>query len=784
MFKNYLKIAFRNIVRNKLFAGINIFGLAVGMACFILIFLWVQHQLSYDKFHLNKDELYLINIKQPDDLSGYGDPNAPYALAPVLAGEFPEISDYTRIVELSNQRMCSFKYRPMDRPGEQKIFYEEDVWLVDTSFFSMFSFPFSHGDPKTALENSNSIVITDKISKKYFGEKNPLGKKLTLNNQVDYIVTGVVHVPANSHLQFNLIAPVRDKMLTNWNWADPAFILTHKNISVRELRRKIAGSLNKHYPNQLPGIFKVDILPISKLHLYFGRRAQVYIFSIIAVFILLIACINYMNLTTASSVKRAKEVGIRKVVGAKRIQLIKQFLGESILLSAFALILALLLAQIFLPLLDHLTSKHLVLFPLANQLYFVCAGLVFIVGMISGSYPALFLTAYKPVRILRAARNFKSRRSLFRVVSVVGQFAISILLIAGTIIVFKQLNYIQSRPLGFKTDYVISIPLNNGLRKGFDSFKNELLRNPNILNATAGQAFPFDEDYKTQGVEWKDKDPKLVPMIRYSIGRFDYIETFGMEMADGRSFSKKFPTDKDNYIINEEAVKYMGMKSPLDRQIAFWGNVGRIIGVVKDFHHVSLHRKIMPQIFTANPEYFKFLKFVFVKIKSVNVPDTLNHIKAVNAKFAPAFPFKFDFLDEEMGKLYTSEQKLGKIFSYFAFVAILISCLGIFGLAAFTAERRIKEIGIRKTFGASVSSIVVLLTKGFTRWVLLASIVALPIAWYAMQRWLQDFAYRTSIGPWIFILSGAAAMIIALLTVSYQAVRSATANPVEALRYE
>jgi hypothetical protein len=366
----------------------------------------------------------------------------------------------------------------------------------------------------------------------------------------------------------------------------------------------------------------------------------------------------------------------------------------------------------------------------------------------------------------------------------VGQFAISILLIAGTIIVFKQLNYIQSRPLGFKTDYVISIPLNNGLRKGFDSFKNELLRNPNILNATAGQAFPFDEDYKTQGVEWKDKDPKLVPMIRYSIGRFDYIETFGMEMADGRSFSKKFPTDKDNYIINEEAVKYMGMKSPLDRQIAFWGNVGRIIGVVKDFHHVSLHRKIMPQIFTANPEYFKFLKFVFVKIKSVNVPDTLNHIKAVNAKFAPAFPFKFDFLDEEMGKLYTSEQKLGKIFSYFAFVAILISCLGIFGLAAFTAERRIKEIGIRKTFGASVSSIVVLLTKGFTRWVLLASIVALPIAWYAMQRWLQDFAYRTSIGPWIFILSGAAAMIIALLTVSYQAVRSATANPVEALRYE
>lgn len=783
MFKNYLKIAARNILRNKLFSSINILGLAVGMACFILIFLFIQHELSHDTFHVNKDELYLVNIKQPGDLNGYGDPNAPYAFAPILAREFPEIIDYTRIVRLGNQQTCTFKYRPVDNPGEQKMFYEDDAWLVDTSFFSMFSFPFIQGDPKTALSNSNSVVITDKISKKYFGDKNPLGKKLTFNNRDDLIVTGVVHVPSNSHLQFNFVAPLRDKMLKNWNWADPAFLLTNKNISVQELRRKIAGSLNKHYPNPLPGVFKVDILPISRLHLYFGREVQVYIFSIIAVFILLIACINYMNLSTASSLKRTKEVGIRKVVGAKRIQMIKQFLGESILLSAFAFILALLFVEISLPLLNQLTSKQLALLPLGNYMYLLFAGLVLIVGIVSGAYPALFLTSYKPIKTLRASLHFKSRRSLFRILTVVGQFAISILLIAGTAIVFKQLHFIQNRPLGFNTDYVIGMPINRDLLRSFDSYKNELLRNPNILNVTAGMAKPFAADYKT-GVVWDNKDPQLVPCVRYSITQPDYIETFKMKVVEGRSFSKDFPTDKTNYVINEEAAKYMNMKSPVGRRLSFWEREGKIIGVVKDAHHISLHKEIMPQVFTINPDLYRALKFVFVRIKPVNVPDTINDIKAAAGTFAPAYPFKFDFLDNELGNLYRAEQKLGKLFSYFALIAVFISCLGIFGLAAFTAERRIREIGIRKTFGASVSSIVVLLTKEFTRWVLTATIVALPIAWYAMHRWLQDFAYRTSIDIWVFILSGAAALIIALLTVSYQAVRSATANPVEALRCE
>jgi ABC-type antimicrobial peptide transport system permease subunit len=365
----------------------------------------------------------------------------------------------------------------------------------------------------------------------------------------------------------------------------------------------------------------------------------------------------------------------------------------------------------------------------------------------------------------------------------VGQFAISILLIAGTAIVFKQLNFLQNIPLGFNTDYVISIPINRGLLNGFDGYKNQLLQNPNILNVTAGMTKPFNADNKTS-IEWDNKDPQLVSNVRYAITQPDYIETFKMKIVEGRSFSKDYPADKTNYVINEEAAKYMNMKSPVGQRLRFWGREGKIIGVLKDAHHVTLHREIMPQVFTINSDLYGALKYVFVRIKPADVPDTINYIKAATGKFSPAYPFKFDFLDNEIGNLYQAEQKLGKIFSYFALIAVFISCLGIFGLAAFTAERRIKEIGIRKVFGASVSSIIMLLNREFTRWVLLAGIVAFPIAWYAMNKWLQHFAYRTPIGIWAFILSGGAALTIALLTVSYQAVKSATANPVEALRHE
>ena len=780
MFINYLKITLRNFFRNKLSSTINILGLAVGMACFILIALWVQDELSYDKFHIDKDELYLLTITHPNDIVDY---NVPYALAPVLASEYPEILEYTRIYELDTMT-CSFKYQRQN--GQLVKFYEDNFILVDPCFFSMFTFPFVEGDPNTVLENPNSLILREKTAKKYFGDDNPLGKKLTFNNREDLIVTGVVRVPANSHIQFDFLAPVDDDMATNWNWKDQSFVLMDKNVRIDDFRDKIVGAFNTHYPHNFSGTLKVDIMPMTKVHLSFGRMTYVYIFSVIALFILFIACINYMNLTTASSSNRTKEVGLRKVVGAKRIHLIYQFLGESIFMSLFSLILSIFLIRMALPVLSALTSKQLTFFPTQTPtLYIFLFGLVLFVGIVSGSYPALFLTRIQPVDTLRASFHFKNNRSLFRVISVVGQFTISVLLIVCTAVVFKQLHYVQNRPLGINTDSVLKIPFNTDLKRRYPVFRNELLRNPNILLVSAGQDVPYNDDHKTQGVEWDAKDPDLVPHIRYSITDADFIELFEIQILEGRSFERTSITDRNNFIINQTAAKYMGMESPIGQRLKFWGQEGQIIGVVKDFHHVSLHREIMPHYFTINPRFSaNALKYIFVKINSVNIPDAIKYIQETLVKNAPNYPVEYDFLDQGIGALYQSEQKLGKIFTYFAILAILISCLGIFGLSAFSVEQRTKEIGIRKILGSSVSGITFLLSKEFSRWVLLANIFAWPIAFYAMHKWLENFAYRTGINVVLFLFAGVLSLVIASLPIGYQALKAATSNPVDALRYE
>jgi len=780
MLNSYFKSAVRYILRKKFFSFINILGLDVGMACFILISIWVQDELSFDEFHENKDRLYLLSITHPNDIV---DRNVPYALASVLAGEFPEISDYTRIYKLSALKTCSFRYQPDD--GPPAMFYEDSVNLVDAGFFSMFSFPFVDGSPETALRDRNALVINEKIAHKYFGTENPLGKKLTLNNRSDLIVTGVVRVPENSALRFDFMALLEPGLSDDWNWRDPSFLLLDEKASVDGFRAKISGSLNEHFPHRLPGAFKVDILPITELHLNFGRKIYVYLFSLIAIFILFIACVNYMNLATAGSAKRAREVGLRKVVGAGRSQLAFQFMGESILLSALAFLLSLPVVKLSLPVLNNLTGKHLSLFPFQNA-YMVplLFGLILFVGIVSGSYPALYLSSGKPIDRLRSITGYRANRSLFRVISVVGQFAISVLLIACTMVVFKQLNFVRNRPLGFDTDYVLKIPMNDGLRRSYESFKNRLLQNPNVSAVSASQAIPYDEDYKTSGLEWNTKDSGMVPMVRYSIVDYDYIELYEMEVLDGRSFSMRFSGDRENFIINQTAAEYMNMKSPVGKRLKFWGREGRIIGVVKDFHHVSLHNEIMPHVFTINPRFHRGLKYISVKVNSTGLSDTIKSIQAAASTAAPDFPFEYAFLDQGIGNLYRAEQDLGKIFSYFAFLAIFISCLGIFGLSAFTAQQRIKEIGIRKVLGCSVSGIIIMLSKKFSLWVLLSNLIAWPIGYYVMSKWLRNFAYRTDFKLTVFILAGVLSLIIAALPVGYQALKAAVADPVESLRYE
>lgn len=781
MFRNYLKIAFRNLLRNKLSATINLLGLAVGMACFVLIALWVQDELSFDNFQEHKDDLYLLTIEHPNNILDY---NVPYALPYILAAQYPEIRAQTVIYELGEITTCTVQYQPEAK--QPVVHYEKSVQLVNPDFFIMFSFPFKQGDPESALRQPNSLVISEKIAVKYFGTENPIGKSMTLNNRFDLVVTGVIAMPANSHLQLDFIAPLQQDISSNWDWRDRGYVLLDEKTDLQDFRAKIETSLNENYPQNLWGAMKVDVMPIEEVHLGFGRKTYVYIFSLIAVFILLIACINYMNLATASASNRAREVGLRKTIGAKKRQLIFQFLGESVLISALAFLLSLGLTYLLLPLMNNLTAKQLSLSPSADPLvYAFLLALVIMVGLISGSYPALFLTSARPIEILRSTLRFRSGRSLFRIISVVGQFAVSILLIVSTAIVYRQLHFVQGQPLGIQTDYILKIPINDGLRRRYTSFRNELLRNAHITHVSRGQAVPYAEDYKTGGVDWDGKDPDFMPTFRYSITDFDFVAMFGLELKEGRDFSKEFQADRRNFLINEKAAEYMGMDAPVGQRLQFWGIEGQIIGVVKNYHHVSLHREILPHIFTIYPRWHgDAVRYIFVKISSSGIPDTLAHIRKTAHALAPNFPLEYSFLDEGIEALYQSERRLGKIFTYFAFLAIFISCLGIFGLSAFFAEQRTKEIGIRKVMGASVAAITLLLSQQFSRWVLLANIVAWPIAYYAMFKWLQNFAYRTGLNLLVFAAAGILALLIASLPVAYQALKAANRNPVEALRYE
>jgi putative ABC transport system permease protein len=479
-------------------------------------------------------------------------------------------------------------------------------------------------------------------------------------------------------------------------------------------------------------------------------------------------------------------VGLRKVVGAGRGQLIQQFLGEALLMSALAFGLALGLALLLLPFLNGLTGKALTLFSGSGpSLLGYLLGLMVLVGIVAGSYPAFFLSARRPIDTLRGSSSFGSRRSVFRVVSVVGQFTISVLLIACTLTVFRQLRYVRNRPLGLKTEQVLQVRYNPSLLWNFESFKREMLLNPRVLSVTRSQAVPYNEDYKTSGLEWDGKDPALMPLVRYSITDFDLFETFGMEFAAGRSFSAVLPGDRLNYVINEKAAAYMGLKEPVGQRLKFWGQEGQIIGVVKNYHHVSLHREILPQVFTINPRFTaRAIKFIFIKVSPDGLPETLRAIREASGRYAPDYPFEAAFLDRGTASLYESEKRLGKIFTAFAFLAVFISCLGILGLAAYSAEQRTKEIGVRKVLGSSVPGIIALLSRQFSLWVLAANFIAWPIAYYAMYRWLQGFAYRTGLGIDVFVLAGFTSSLAAALPLVYQALKAAFADPVKALRYE
>lgn len=779
MLKHHIKIAFRNILRHKGYSFLNITGLAVGMTLFILIMIFVQHEFSYDKFNHNLDRIYRLE-------TGGGGFKFEAVNGKELKEHFPGDFSVVRFEHSHINTLLKYEDTSITIP---------DHVFADPEVFDVFTFRFVAGDPATALNEPFTLVLTEGVAKKIFGELNPVGKTLNFNNRQDFKITGVIKDLKTSHMRIDSIASFSSlpKMygggfVDHGNWSFPTYLLLSKN----QDKKVIEGKITDHF-NRIPYYKEKDIdfclRPLEKIYFFGQARGGfntgnvriVYLLILIAVFIILIACTNFINLSTADASIRAKEIGIKKVLGSKRSNIILQFLSESVLISLFASGLAILLVNLFLPLFNSLISANLSfeIFHQPAALLLIIIGAIG-VGIFSGLYPAFFLTSRRPAAMLRGEKTKGKGGANFRRILIVFQFSISVVLIIGTMTVYKQFKYMKNRDLGFNKDHIINVKLNDEIiwRKGnIELFKEKLLQYPDVLRVSYSCTIPGENpwgpwDYDINGevrqLEINSIDP-------------DYFATLDIKIAQGRNFSWHRESDKQSFILNEAAVKYLGLTSPVGQVIKRKAKKWQVIGVVKDFHFSSLHNELEPLIFHFKKSHFRT---VSIKISANNISRTIAHIKKCWKAVTPAFPFYYSFLDESFDLQYKTEEKLTGIFGYFALLAIFIASLGLIGLAYFITQKRSKEIGIRKVYGASVTGILLLLSKEFTKWVLIANIFAWPTAYIAMNKWLSGFAYRTGIGIEIFLLSGFLALFTALLTVSLQTVKAAVSNPVEILRYE
>ena len=806
MLRNYLKIAFRNLKKHKGFSFINIAGLAIGIACCLLILLLIRDELSFDRFHEHKDRIYRVVTQHPGQFYMGKDSMAvtQAPLAPALMAEFPEVIKATRI-DSSNEVIVSY---------QNKRFYENGFYWADSHFFEVFSFPLLRGDKSKALAEPYSVIISERMAHKYFGDEDPVGKILALNNRYDFIVTGILeNIPRNSHLQFDFLAPLitlsrirgQEDFLKSWgNYSYYTYILIAEGSSPKGLEKKFPDFVEKYMGERLRRIRQRDpsyvasrfyLQPLTRIHCFSHLNyeispnsdiKQIYLLSALALVTLLIACINYMNLATARSASRAQEVGMRKVVGAERRQLIRQFIGESIFFCSLAILLAVVLVELFLPVFNSLIGKSIRLHFLHDWEFFI--GMVFlalVVGIISGSYPAFFLSSFQPVAVLKGSLKTEIKGSTLRRILVVFQFAASIVLVISTVVIYSQIEYIRNKKLGFNREQIVVLPVKDReLRQNHEPLKNELLQNPSILGCTASTWLPNNIRTNVGDTTWDGMEEGTDMQIFLLEADHDFIDVFGIELIEGRNFSREFSTDSRAYIINETARKIFGWEKALGKRFGFRNEevgTGPVIGVVKDFHFLSLHQEMQPLAIHLTDNRMQYLS---IKIDTENIPRTIGFLKGKWKIFSPNSPFGYFFLDDDFEKMYRSEMRLGKTFASFTVLAIFIACLGLFGLASFTSEQRTKEIGVRKVLGASVSNIVFLLSKEFSKWVLIAGLIAWPVAYYAMSHWLQSFAYRVSVSIWVFLLSTVMAMLVAVVTVSFKAVKAAIANPVEALRYE
>ncbi|QKJ30090.1 ABC transporter permease [Mucilaginibacter mali] len=825
MIRNYIKIAWRNLTRNKVSSMINISGLAIGLASVILIGLYIKDEFSYDRFFKDTDRIYRVNldVKVGNDQAVAGHTPPPAGAA--LTKTFPEIESYTRIFRPGDE-VIHFTIK-----GQKNSLTEKKLLSVDSNFLQFFDYKLLAGNAATCLQDPNALVLTQKAAKKYFGDADPMGKTLVFDEyKQPFKITGVLQdIPTQSSLQFDVLQsnvgmPPIKRFSWSWVWLQMGTYVKlkagvpHEIADIKRLEAKFPAMMQEQAASAFIRVgqpldemkkkgnhWDLHLQPLKDVHLYSGNIftryfeqgdiKNVYIFSAVAVFIMLLACVNFMNLSTAQSGKRGKEVGIRKVLGSPRGQLISQFFAEALVYTAFAAVLALGIVIMALPAFNQLSGKALDLSVFYNLSTWASLLLVIaITGLLAGSYPAFFLTSFNPVQVLKGSGLFKTTGGNFlaRNSLVVFQFMVSTFLIICTIVVYKQLMYSHTLDIGLDRQNVVIINNADRLGQSEESMRQEILKMPGIVNATITTGIPSGGsfgDFYTPEIDPGNikRSENTLPLSSYLVDE-SFMPTLGMRIVDGRAFSKNY-ADSASVVLNEAAVKQTGWKNAIGKTLVYPGNANQkftVVGVVKDFNTESLHAEVTPfaLFYTTSKTYRIRSSYILIKVKPDNYSATLNQLQSKWKSFLPDTPFEYSFLDAEFDALYRADQTMGKVFSVFTFLSLTVACLGLLGLAIYTAERRTKEIGIRKVLGASVQNVVQMLSKDFLKLVIIASVIAFPLAWYAMNMWLQDFAYRTAISWWVFALAGGLTVVIALLTVSFQSVKAAVANPVKSLRSE
>jgi predicted permease len=785
MFKTNLKIAWRNLIKDKQFTFLNVLGLSAGLACALLIFLWMNDELSFDKFFAKNDQLYqLMERQNSNGHIGISDGSSGL-LSEAVARQMPE-------VEYASPLAPSGWFQKFTLSVNEKNIKAAGQY-AGKDYFNIFSFQLLDGNKNNVLADKTSIVISDELAKELFGTvNNIIGKPVRFQQDTTFYVSGVFKkVPYHSSYQFDFVLPwdyfkTVQNWVTSWNNIGPQnFVLLKKGTDIDAFNKKIAGIITANNGDTTRKAFATKF---SNVYLHnnigsntgnSGRMEYVRMFSLIALFILIIACINFMNLSTAMAFRRMKEVGIKKVVGAGRKQLIFQFLSESVLLTMFATVFAVLIALLLLPSFNQTTGKEISLH-FDAQIIAAFIGIVLFTGLLAGSYPALYLSKFKPLAILKGKLNTSFGEVVSRKGLVVFQFTLSSILIIAVIIIYQQTQFIQNMDPGYNKNNIVRIEAEGKIRGTEQEFVNELKNIPGVAEASYTFSNIVGHTYGDYGLSWQGKDPNESVFFEVFGGGYDFIKTMGMHILSGRGFSKDFGADTSGIILNEAAIKVMNLKDPVGKTVQLYDHPVQVIGVVKDFYFESLHQTVKPSFILLQPHGGK----IVARINAAHQRETIASVQRLYERYNPGFPFTFNFLDEAYQKQYDSETRVATLSKYFAGLAIIISCLGLFGLAAFTAQKRRKEIGIRKVVGASVSSITTMLSKDFLKLVMLSLLIAFPVSWWLMNNWLQSFAYRISISVFVFLIAGTLVILITVMTISFQAIKAAIANPVKSLRTE